>query len=166
MANALILKDLLAEMDCSINAFEVAIDIPSSTIAHAIRRDSQLKKETIDKIVRTFPNVSRTFLETGQLPMFVNPKLKAGDNPNISDIQSTNLLNSQSTKNDKDMIIALQARTMENDSIARLEESKARLKDSSTIYELSMKIIDLMDAHIKLMNKITDSGNYPKAMAG
>jgi phage repressor protein C with HTH and peptisase S24 domain len=84
MPNSIILKDLIESLGMSISAFERAIGVGSSAISKAIARESGIKSDTIDKISKTFPNVSREWLETGEGDMFVKgyvpaPSMTDGD---------------------------------------------------------------------------------------
>lgn len=68
MARAGILKDLITELDTTIAAFERKVGIPASTLSRAISRNSDLKKDVMDKIKTAYPQVRMGFLETGKLP--------------------------------------------------------------------------------------------------
>ena len=56
--NASYLKKLTEELGVSVNEFERAIGVGNSTISRAIQRDSVIKKDTIEKICNTYPQVS------------------------------------------------------------------------------------------------------------
>lgn len=70
MANSLILKSLIEKLGISINAFERAINVGNSAISKAITRESEIKDDTVEKILRTFPQVNRDWLETGEGEIF------------------------------------------------------------------------------------------------
>jgi plasmid maintenance system antidote protein VapI len=76
MSNSIILKDLSAALGLSVNAFEAAIGAKTSTISVAIRRQSRIKEETIEKILKTFPQVSKQWLLTGEGDMFLSQSEK------------------------------------------------------------------------------------------
>lgn len=65
------LKGLINALNLSVYAFERKIGVGGSAISKAIERDTAIKEETIQKILRTFPNVSRHWLMVGEGEMFV-----------------------------------------------------------------------------------------------
>ncbi len=71
MPNALILKDLILKLGISTSEFERRIGVGSSTVHRAITRNSQIKTDVMDKIVKAFPQVNRNWLESGEGEMML-----------------------------------------------------------------------------------------------
>lgn len=71
-ANAGKLSRLLQHLSITAYQFERNIGEPRSKIDNAIKRNSKLKVETINKITRTYPQVSRRWLEEGVEPMLLS----------------------------------------------------------------------------------------------
>lgn len=66
MAKAVILNDLLKLLDMRVSTFEKEIEVSNSTIAVAIKRNSNLSTKIIEKIVGKFPDVNKQWLMTGE----------------------------------------------------------------------------------------------------
>lgn len=104
MYNNIEIKELIDALGLSILAFEKKIGVGQSTIQAAIRRQSGLKEDTIQKIIKTFPTVSRHWLMTGEGSMFVN----AAKNPVETPAENANnsvTSSDYSPLNEKDMTI-------------------------------------------------------------
>ena len=56
MANSLIIKELIDKLGISVRAFETEIKVGGSSIARAIERNSKIKDETVDKIIKALYN--------------------------------------------------------------------------------------------------------------
>ncbi len=77
MSNSFYIKQLIEELGLSVNAFEQSIGIGPSTIAKAIRNEKSIKGDSIDKILKKYPNVNPIWLETGRGEMFLDMNVKA-----------------------------------------------------------------------------------------
>ena len=96
MANTLILKDLISYLGYSVSRFEREINVGSSSIAKAMERKSDMKDDTIKKIILTFPQVSEEWLRTGNPPMIknqlnTNNGIDGVNNSRIIDLQSSDI---------------------------------------------------------------------------
>ena len=72
MANAVILKDLIAELKTNVSKFERDIKTGASTVSKAIERQSELKLDIVEKIVKAFPQVNKKWLESGEGEIFLS----------------------------------------------------------------------------------------------
>lgn len=87
MASSLILKELIDILDTNPYAFEDAVRVGVGTFSKAIKRESELKVDKIDKILKKFPNVSRDWLLTGQGDIFASCKISDRPPLNSGNIQ-------------------------------------------------------------------------------
>lgn len=157
MRNASILKELIKGLELSISAFEKKINVGSSVISVAIRRDSKIKEDTIDKIVKTFPRVSRSWLETGEGEMLIKTtpadddqqgdkkggkKEFSSENVNQSIVNEEVSIYSQSTKNDEAMM---------NRILSALADANAASKLYAEGYKLNAEGY-ARDAEARLLN--------------
>lgn len=63
----------------SISAFEKAVGLSNNSIQVAIKRNANLKDETLNSILNAFPEVDPTWLLTGKGEMMAGEKEKAPD---------------------------------------------------------------------------------------
>lgn len=141
MANSLILKQLIDELGITVNAFEKALGVGASAINKAIGRDSAIKKDTIDKIVKTYPKVRREWLITGEGEMFATHN----NNPDITNVKIHN------SDYVNDSITSQDTKKKEDDMITRLLDLlERRMKKDDEKWDR------LLDAHNRLINKFPD----------
>ena len=74
MAKSIILNDLIKTLGTNVSKFERDIDTGASTISKAISRNSELKLDIVEKILKAYPNVSRQWLITGKGQMLLEPE--------------------------------------------------------------------------------------------
>lgn len=89
MANSIILKELIDKLDVSIRSFERKINVGGSAITRAIERNTKIKEDTVDKILKAYPNVNRKWLETGTGDMFISAptSVKSSDTTENSELE-------------------------------------------------------------------------------
>lgn len=64
---------LLADaLKISVKELERKIDVSETRLSAAISRNSKIKSEIVDKILTAYPEVNKTWLETGEGDMFTN----------------------------------------------------------------------------------------------
>lgn len=80
MSSALRLKELINELRYSVLEFEDAIGVNRSRLSQAIRREQDISLELVEKIITRFPQVNRTWLETGKGGMFLPDVLATTSN--------------------------------------------------------------------------------------
>ncbi len=73
MAKALLINQLIEHLGLTVHGFEQAIGVSHGRIRKAIERNSDITPGMIDTIVSTFPNISKTWLLTGEGAMLANP---------------------------------------------------------------------------------------------
>lgn len=160
MVKAALVKDLIDYLGLTINSFEQEIGVGSGTLYKAIRTDSELSPLLFQKISKRYDNISPIWLQTGKPPMFLQPNVNQVVSNQQAEIEQNNPVNSHYTKNQKDMIIELQAKAL-------ADNAESHKNNSATIMELSSSLIALMREQVELMKLMKgEIGHYPKAMAG
>lgn len=76
MASATILKELITELRTNVFQFEKEIGVKRNRISAAIDREYDISTEVIDKIIARYPEVNKTWLQTGEGKML---KAETGD---------------------------------------------------------------------------------------
>lgn len=76
MAKAIILNKLLEYLDITPAKFERKIGVGGTTINAALRRNSNIKRDIVEKIIAVYPNVSREWLLTGEGEMLHDIEIK------------------------------------------------------------------------------------------
>jgi len=76
MAKSIILKDLLKKLRYSVLEFEMKIGVPRGRINASISRNTEISKDTVDKITTAFPHIRKEWLQTGEGEMFVLQELE------------------------------------------------------------------------------------------
>lgn len=160
MVKAALVKDLIDYLGLTINSFEQEIGVGSGTLYKAIRSDSDLSPLLFQKISKRYDNISPIWLQTGKPPIFLQPNVNQTVEDNQPKIEQNNSVNSHYTKNQKDMIIELQAKAL-------ADNAESHKNNSATIMELSSSLIALMREQVELMKMFKNTQDqYPKAMAG
>ncbi len=83
MAKAFILNDLIDALDVNISKFERNIDVGSTTIRNAIKRNSEIKLDIVEKIVTAYPQVNKEWLLTGEGKMFIESAVSEGSSKEV-----------------------------------------------------------------------------------
>ena len=65
---------MIKTLGTNVSKFERDIDTGASTISKAISRNSELKLDIVEKILKAYPNVSRQWLITGKGQMLLEPE--------------------------------------------------------------------------------------------
>jgi phage repressor protein C with HTH and peptisase S24 domain len=76
MDNSLILRELINALHTNVSQFEKEINVGSSAISKAIKRNSKLTMDVITKILSRYPDVNKEWLLTGEGSMFTSGEVK------------------------------------------------------------------------------------------
>jgi phage repressor protein C with HTH and peptisase S24 domain len=88
------IEQLIAQLDISVRAFEVAIDVSNSTISKAIKAKASVGSDILEKIFAAYPKVDPVWLLTGQKAALT----PSGNQENAADDRSKKPLPGSVTK--------------------------------------------------------------------
>lgn len=148
MANSIIINDLISKLGIDTAEFERQIVVKGTRISTAIRRNSKIKKDVVDKILIRYPNVNREWLETGVGDMFIAKKFanQTGEIPPgiplIDGSESENdVVSSSSIKNDQDMTTQGLVNTQQ-DLATSLKEMALAMKDIAAANLIQARLLE------------------------
>lgn len=141
------LSEFFENQDIKVSPLEIELGFSNGMLSKAIKRNSSLKSETLEKIFSKFPDLSKNWLILGEGEMFLTEEEKENDKKYADITAKVKTAFSESTSKDiqKEYWKAQGKIEMLEDQLTEYKRNEQRLKE---------KISELLDENNRLFNEI------------
>lgn len=134
-------RELIQAKQLSVSAFEKAIGMSNNSIQQALKRNANLKDETLNNILKAFPDVSPGWILTGNGGMFHDSTKDGLENIlGYADILTKEKMKVLDLLDKRDIVKYLQLKQTEFDKVEEFQLYKRLLIKDDVIAELIKRL--------------------------